>query len=130
MYASENLNVEVEVRDQETAVVTVGGELDLDTANLVHHHLANQMRHGRRYLVLDLSALDFMDSTGLNVLIRATRETRHVRGGLHLAAPTPVVRRLLDLTGVSTTSPIHAGVADALAAIASSSAAPRVQHTT
>ncbi|MEV6653657.1 STAS domain-containing protein [Streptomyces sp. NPDC051219] len=112
---AENLNIEVRIHDARTAVLTIGGELDLDTATLLHTHLANQIHHGRHRLVLDLSALDFMDSSGLNVLIKAARETRQNEGDLHLAAPTPAVHRLLEITGMSAATPIHASVTDALA---------------
>ncbi|WP_455355729.1 STAS domain-containing protein [Streptomyces sp. SYSU K217416] len=113
---AENLNIEVRIPDDGTAVLTVGGELDLDTATLLHTHLANQIHHGRHHLVLDLSALDFMDSSGLNVVIKAARETRQNDGNLHIAAPTPAVHRLLEITGMSAATPIHASVEDALAA--------------
>ncbi|MEU2111065.1 STAS domain-containing protein [Streptomyces sp. NPDC019507] len=114
----QNLDVEVEIHDPRTAVVTIRGELDVDTATLLHHHLANQALHGRRHLVLDLSAVGFMDSSGLNVLIRATRETRATGGDLHLAAPTPPVAKLFELTGLSLTTAVHADVESALTAAA------------
>ncbi|MFD9218338.1 STAS domain-containing protein, partial [Streptomyces sp. NPDC059544] len=85
----QNLDVEVEIHDPRTAVVTIRGELDVDTATLLHHHLANQALHGRRHLVLDLSAVGFMDSSGLNVLIRATRETRATGGARGAPRPPP-----------------------------------------
>ncbi|GFH37504.1 STAS domain-containing protein [Streptomyces pacificus] len=110
----QNLDVEVEIHDPSTAVVTIQGELDVDTATLLHHHLANQALHGRRHLVLDLSAVGFMDSSGLNVLIRATREARALGGDLHLAAPAPQVARLFDLTGLSLTNAVHENVETAL----------------
>ncbi|MFJ8668809.1 STAS domain-containing protein [Streptomyces sp. NPDC093600] len=111
-----NLDVEVEIRDTDTAVLAVGGELDNDTATLLHHHLANQFVHGRRHLVLDLSRLGFMDSSGLNILIRAARDARESGGDLHLVAPTPAVRRILEITGLTMTTPLHADVAQALVA--------------
>lgn len=114
---TENMNVEVEVRDSATAVVTVAGELDVDTATFLHTHLANQLQHGRHHLVMDLETLEFMDSSGLRVLIQAARETHDRGGDLHIAAPTPAVRRLLELTGFSTATPVHASVEEALAAL-------------
>ncbi|MFJ9576446.1 STAS domain-containing protein [Streptomyces sp. NPDC101191] len=111
-----NLDVDVVVRDDRTAVLVVEGELDMETADLLGAHLTEQLRQGRRRLVLDLSALDFMDSSGLNVLIRAVQKARDVGGDLYLAAPTPAVRRILEITGVTMTAPPHAGVAEALAA--------------
>ena len=111
-----NLDVDVEVRDAHTAVLSVGGELDMETAALFEDRLAQQLRQGRRHLVLDLSALGFMDSSGLNVLIRAVHKARAAGGDLYLAAPTSAVRRILEITGVTTTLPPHDGVAEALVA--------------
>ncbi|MEU2546973.1 STAS domain-containing protein [Streptomyces roseolus] len=111
-----NLEVDVEIRDDLTAVLTVGGELDMETAAGLQDRLSEQFGHGRRRLVLDLSALDFMDSSGLNVLIRAVNRVRESGGDLYLAAPTPAVRRILEITGVTMTIPPYDGVADALAA--------------
>ncbi|WP_338674957.1 STAS domain-containing protein [Streptomyces sp. SCSIO 30461] len=113
----QNLDVEVDVHDAVTAIVRIRGELDVDTATLLHHHLANQFLHGRRHLVLELSTLDFMDSSGLNVLIRTTREARAAGGDMHLAAPTPLVRKLLDITGLSLTTSVHADTDAALGAV-------------
>ncbi|MGW7052295.1 STAS domain-containing protein [Streptomyces sp. NPDC054887] len=111
-----NLNVEVEIPDPDTAVMTVGGDLDFDTSTLLNHHLANQIAHGRRHLVLDLSGLDFIDSSGLNVLVKANRETRLANDHLYLVAPAPAVRRLLEITGMSAVTPTCATVEEALAA--------------
>ncbi|MFF5447609.1 STAS domain-containing protein [Streptomyces sp. NPDC012888] len=108
------LDIEVLVRDSGTAVLTVGGELDVDTATSLHHHMANQFLHGRRHVVLDLSRLDFMDSSGLNVLIKAGREARATSAHLHLAAPTPAVRSLFEITGLTLNTPIHDDVEEAL----------------
>ncbi|GAA3398572.1 STAS domain-containing protein [Streptomyces roseoviridis] len=113
----ENLDIDVKVWDAETAILTVGGEMDVDTATFLHHHVANQFLHGRRHLVLDLSALSFMDSSGLNVVIKAVREARERGGDVHLVAPTPTVRRLLEITGLHVTTPLHADVEEALAAV-------------
>ncbi len=111
-----NLEVDVEVLDDRTAVLTVGGELDMETAAGLEDRLWQQLSLGRARLVLELSALDFMDSSGLNVLIRAVNRARENGGDLYLAAPTPAVRRILEITGVTTTIPPHDGVAEALAA--------------
>ncbi|MFB7353112.1 STAS domain-containing protein [Streptomyces gardneri] len=111
-----NLDVDVEIRDDRTAVLTVEGELDMETAGRLEDLLTEQFGQGRRRLVLDLSALGFMDSSGLNILIRAVNRARETGGDLYLAAPTPAVRRILEITGVTTTMPPHDDVADALAA--------------
>ena len=111
-----NLDVDVTIHDARTAVLSLRGELDMETAGLLDGHVAEQFRRGRCRLVLDLSALEFMDSSGLNVMIRAFQKARETDGDLYLAAPTSAVRRILEITGVTTTTPPHAGVAEALAA--------------
>lgn len=118
---SDLLSVEVTVIDERTAVVAVRGELDTDTGIALHHQLANQLAHGRRYLVLDLREVPFMDSSGLNVIIRAHNDTRQVGGSVHLAAVSPTVRRLLDLTGISFTTPVRDTPEEALFELAAAS---------
>ncbi|MHA6764061.1 STAS domain-containing protein [Streptacidiphilus sp. PAMC 29251] len=108
------LTVSVTTHGPERAVVSVRGELDINTATMLHHQLAVQLGQGRRHLVLDLAQVPFMDSSGLTILIRAMKETRNVGGSLSLAAPTPPVRRILDLTGISLTIPLYADVTEAL----------------
>ncbi|MCX4820948.1 STAS domain-containing protein [Streptomyces sp. NBC_01142] len=124
-----NLDIEVAIHDTDTAILTIGGELDIDTATLLHHHMANQFLHGRRHVVLDLSALQFMDSSGLNVLIKAGREARNTDGDLHLAAPAPAVRRLFEITGLSVATPIHPNVEEALAAAGRSHVPQQAERT-
>ncbi|KUL37316.1 anti-anti-sigma factor [Streptomyces sp. NRRL F-4489] len=118
MLNPELLTVEVTVIDERTAVVAVCGELDAETAIALHHQLANQLTHGRRHLVLDLRDVPFMDSSGLNIIIRAHNDTRKLGGSVRLAAVSPVVRRLLDLTGISVTAPLHDTPEEALFALA------------
>jgi stage II sporulation protein AA (anti-sigma F factor antagonist) len=94
------LGVEVAVISSDAAIITVSGELDADTGLALQHQLAGQVVHGRRHLVLDLAEVPFMDSSGLRVIVRTVNDMRNVDGSVSLAAPTQVVRRVLDLTGV------------------------------
>jgi stage II sporulation protein AA (anti-sigma F factor antagonist) len=108
------LNVSVTWQGSEQAVVSVGGELDIATATLLHYQLAAQLGQGRRHLVIDLEGVPFMDSSGLNIVIRTMNETRAAGGSLSLAAPAPSVLRILELTGVTLTIPVHPTVGLAL----------------
>ncbi|MEV6567917.1 STAS domain-containing protein [Streptomyces kronopolitis] len=121
MVSTDELSVEVSVIDPQVALVVVQGDLDAETGTMLHHQLANQLVHGRQHLVLDLRAVPFMDSSGLNVLIRACNDTKRVDGSLRLAAVSPVVLRLLDLTGLSVSMPVHASPEEALFALAAAS---------
>jgi anti-sigma B factor antagonist len=64
-------------------------------------------------LIVDLSGVDFCDSTGVNVLLAAHRQAREKGGDLELAAPRPAVRKILQVTGLETVftvtdNPAHA----------------------
>ncbi|MEU6217800.1 STAS domain-containing protein [Streptomyces sp. NPDC047022] len=122
------LCIDVTTPREGVALVIVKGYLDVDTATELHHHLANQMHHGRRHLLLDLSSVPFMDSSGINIVLRAYKETRQADGSVGLIDPAPAVRRILDLTGVSLTVPSFGSVDDALAAMEASSGSPTA-HT-
>ncbi|MFJ8468973.1 STAS domain-containing protein [Streptomyces swartbergensis] len=113
--AQNPLSVEVELPREDVALITVDGYLDVDTATEFQAHLANQLHHGRRHFLLDLSSVPFMDSSGMNIILRVYQETRRTAGSVHVINPTPAVRRVLDLTGVSITVPISDSVDEALA---------------
>ncbi|MDT0386497.1 MULTISPECIES: STAS domain-containing protein [Streptomyces] len=115
--AQNPLSVEVELPREDVALITVAGYLDVDTATEFQAHLANQLHHGRRHFLLDLSAVPFMDSSGMNIILRVYQETRGDAGSVHVIQPTPAVRRILDLTGVSITVPISESVEEALARV-------------
>ncbi|MCQ4041079.1 STAS domain-containing protein [Streptantibioticus rubrisoli] len=112
------LSVDVVVRQPDVAVVSIGGDLDMDTATELHYQLANQIAHGRRNLVLDLSAVPFMDSSGLNIILRTLQEARRIEGSVQVVAPTPAVRRILELTGVALAMPIRDTVDAAVLGVA------------
>jgi stage II sporulation protein AA (anti-sigma F factor antagonist) len=113
---SADLTVTV-LADRELAVVAPSGELDMHTGPLLHVQLANQLAHGRRHLILDLAGVPFMDSSGLNIVIRAIKETDAVGGSLKTAALTPAVQRVFDLTGITLSHPAYPDVPAAVAAV-------------
>ncbi|MGW0080831.1 STAS domain-containing protein [Streptomyces sp. NPDC003393] len=115
--AQNPLSVEVTVPREDVALLTAQGYLDVDTATELQAHLANQLHHGRRHFLLDLSGVPFMDSSGMNIILRVYQEVRDRPGSVHIIAPTPPVRRVLDLTGVSITVPVSETVDEALALV-------------
>lgn len=115
--AQNPLSVEVSLPREDVALITVQGYLDADTATEFQHHLANQLHHGRRHFLLDLSEVPFMDSSGMNIILRVYQQARELPGSVHIIAPTPAVRRILDLTGVSITVPVSESTEEALALV-------------
>lgn len=95
-------NFEVEVRDGDQAVVIgVIGELDLASSPGLEQELDQRMGSGAGLVIVDLRQLEFMDSTGLSVLVRAHQ--RAAEGGQRFAVVRgpQQVQRLLTLTGVA-----------------------------
>ena len=80
-------------------VLTLGGELDLATVPLLKEQLDRAMR-GRGVVVIDLSGLRFIDSTGLCVLVRAERQLRASGGQLVLVYGSRAARRAFELTSL------------------------------
>ncbi|GIH25457.1 anti-sigma factor antagonist [Acrocarpospora phusangensis] len=81
-------------------VVAVEGELDLFTAPFLRDEVRDAIKQDGAVLVLDLTSLSFMDSSGLSVLIEAWRLATSEGGGVTLAAPQAPVARILRTTGL------------------------------
>jgi stage II sporulation protein AA (anti-sigma F factor antagonist) len=115
--AQNPLSIKVTLPREDAALLTIEGDLDIDTATELQHHVANQLHHGRRHFLLDVSSVPFMDSSGMNIILRVYQEVRQIHGGVYVISPTPAVRRILDLTGVSITVRTVESVEEALAAL-------------
>ena len=94
------LDLTVSERGNET-VVTAAGELDVNTAPELREQLARLISGGANNLSIDLSAVSFVDSTALSVLVSALKRLRQADGDLQLASPTPSVRRVFEITGLT-----------------------------
>ena len=78
------------------------GEIDLYTAPRLQAELAAVIAGAApaSRVVVDMSGVDFCDSTGMNVLLSCLRQARERGGELELAAPQPAVRKILSVTGL------------------------------
>ena len=89
-------------------IVTLAGEIDLYTAPRLQTELHAAMRSADPALVVvDMSGVEFCDSTGMNVLLAAHRQARERGGDLALAAPRAPVRKILEVTGLSSVFTVH-----------------------
>lgn len=103
--------------DDRTTIVEVDGEIHVSTAPEFSGVLAATVEGGRTQLVLDLSGVMFIDSTGLSVLLNALRGTTRAGGRMALVCSNPTVLRLFEITHLDTTFDIHADLESALAAV-------------
>jgi anti-sigma B factor antagonist len=92
----------VEVREQDgAALIAISGELDLASAPALEETLDHALKSDVRLVILDLRDLEFMDSTGLSVLVRGHQAAEEAGRRLTLIQGPPQVKRLLNLTGVT-----------------------------
>jgi anti-sigma B factor antagonist len=81
-------------------VLSVTGEIDLYTAPTLQSELMAALSAGQVRLTVDMSGVDFCDSTGINVLLAAHRLARERGGELQLAAVGSATRKVLQVTGL------------------------------
>jgi anti-sigma B factor antagonist len=93
--------LELESRSSgDATIVVVRGEIDMATAPKVRDALNDLVDAGASRIVVDCRGLDFLDSSGIGVLI-AVRKRLGDEGALTLEAPQAHVRKVLELTGVN-----------------------------
>jgi anti-sigma B factor antagonist len=97
-------------------VVQVAGEIDVYTAPQLRELLDQQIDAGRYHLVVDLSGVSFMDSTGLGVLVGRLKQIRLHDGSMELVCPHDRVLKVFIITGLDKVFAIYPTVGEALAA--------------
>lgn len=97
-------------------VLSVEGEVDLHTAPAVREAAIEAMEAGADHLLLDLTEVPFMDSSGLGVIVACLKRLRELGGDLAVVSPpSSPPTKLLSLTGLDHAIPTHATVGEAVA---------------
>jgi anti-anti-sigma factor len=117
---SEHLTVEVERSGAHASVVSLAGELDLSTIPTIEPRLLQEIR-SRRGVVIDLTRVAFIDSSGIGMLIQAFRESEG-SGRLHIViAPSSQVERVFTIAGVDRVLPLFLSLDEAAEALTGAS---------
>lgn len=110
VYGASVRAVELKVATQSNAghaVVAIAGEIDLYTAPRLQAEFTRLLETGPDRVVIDMSGVEFCDSTGMNVLLSALKRLRERGGILEVAAPRPAVRKILQVTGLDSVFTVH-----------------------
>lgn len=95
-------------------VVSVGGEIDVYSAPKLRDVIAERVAEGSYHLVLDLEEVEFIDSTGLGVLVGGLKKVRTHDGSLEVVCTQDRVLKVFRITGLEKVFVIHDSVDAAL----------------
>ena len=97
------------------AVVAVEGEVDLATAPRLREALAAVVAEGHLRVVVDLSATEFLDSTGLGALVTGLKRVRARGGDMKVVCTSPRVCKVFEITSIDKVVPVCASLDEACA---------------
>jgi anti-sigma B factor antagonist len=97
-------------------VIEVSGEIDVYTAPKLRETLINLVEAGSYQLIVDMEGVEFLDSTGLGVLVGGLKRVRAQDGWIDLVCTQNRILRIFKITGLNKVFSIHDSVPDAIAA--------------
>ncbi len=110
-----DLQLEVNTHDG-VPVLAVAGEVDVSTAPRLRQELVELAAAGNERVVVDLGLVEFLDSTGLGILVSGLKRFRTMGGDLLLVCTQPRVLKVFEITGLTRVFSIHESVPDAVTA--------------
>jgi anti-sigma B factor antagonist len=96
------------------AVLSVQGEVDVYTAPQFREQLIQLVDQGQRKILVDLEGVEFLDSTGLGVLVGGLKRVRAHEGSLRLVCTQERILKIFRITGLTKVFPIHSSVDEAV----------------
>jgi anti-anti-sigma factor len=112
------ISLDIEERG-EVVVVTLSGELDISVAVPTGRRIAEAVPSSARGVVVDMTALDFMDSSGVSMLFTLARQVGSHRQELRIVAPPGrPVSRVLEIVEFGRAAPVHHELDEAVEQVA------------
>jgi len=102
--------------DGDRMVVDVGGEIDVYTAPKLRDKITELVGDGHHNLVIDMENVDFLDSTGLGVLVGGLKKVRAHDGTMELICSQDRLLKIFRITGLAQVFTIHDSESAALGA--------------
>jgi anti-sigma B factor antagonist len=97
-------------------VIEVGGEIDVYTAPKLRERLVSLVESGSYQLIVDMQSVEFLDSTGLGVLVGGLKRVRAHEGWIDLVCTQSRILRIFRITGLNRVFSIYDTVGEAVAA--------------
>ena len=95
-------------------IITLRGEIDVYTAPRLRQAIVDLVDGGAAHVVVDMEKVDFLDSTGLGVLVEGLKRIKGRNGTLSIVATQDKILKIFDITGLNKAFPIHPSVDDAV----------------
>ena len=92
------------------AILSVRGEVDVYTAPKFRERLIELVSEGKHRIVVDLEGVEFLDSTGLGVLVGVLKRLRSHDGDLVLVCTQSRILKVFEITGLTKVFAIHDSV--------------------
>lgn len=109
------MDLALETREADgRTIVAVGGEIDVYTAPRLRECISDLVAEGTYHLMIDMEKVEFLDSTGLGVLVGGLKKVRAHDGSLELICAEERLLKIFRITGLAKVFTIHASAADAL----------------
>ncbi|MEN0085399.1 MAG: STAS domain-containing protein [Leifsonia sp.] len=107
------MNIDTSIRPDGVAVLAAEGRINLVTATAVRREIQRVVDEGHTRLALDLSRVEFIDSSGLGALVSGLKTARTAGGDLRLVAASEQVAGVLRLTNLDRILRVYPGPDDA-----------------
>jgi len=101
-----NLDLETSAHGN-TSVISLRGEIDVYTAPRLRQALIDLVSGGATDIVVDMDKVDFLDSTGLGVLVGGLKRVKSNDGDLRLVVTQDRIMKIFDITGLSKVFPMY-----------------------
>ena len=121
-FGSAQFELAEEQFENDTRLISVSGEIHVTTAPEFSQRLNEAIAAGARRVVIDMTSVEFIDSTGLSVLLNGLRRVTRADGKLALVVTNPTVLRLFEITKLDSTFDIQPDRESALARVQAGSA--------
>jgi anti-sigma B factor antagonist len=109
-----DLSLDTRTEDDHT-IVEVAGEIDVYTAPKLREALIDLVNAGKHHIVVDVERVEFLDSTGLGVLVGGLKRVRAHNGSLRVVCTQERLLKIFRITGLTKVFSIHDSVSDAVA---------------